>query len=92
MLVHSREPGQSLLIEDVRLTVIRATPDDVDVSLRKVTGGPPRHVTLRRGTPVDACYDVRITYVTRSDTRVRLGIDAPRELSITREETRPEDE
>ncbi|MAG93929.1 MAG: hypothetical protein CMJ48_09295 [Planctomycetaceae bacterium] len=92
MLLLSREPGQSLIIEDVRLTVIRATSDDVELSLRKIIGGTPSLVTLQRGTPVDACYDVKITYVTLSDNRVRIGIDAPRELSIAREEAPPRDQ
>ena len=86
MLVLSRELGESVVIEDVRLTVLRIDSAYAEVSLAKVAGGKPVVLTLPRHEYVQACYDVRIVFIQVNGPKVRLGFDAPREVHISRSE------
>ena len=86
MLVLTREIGQSVIIEDVRVTVIRFGSDFAELSFAKITGGEAKIVTMSRNESVDACYDVRITFVQGTRAKLRLGFEAPREVHIHRED------
>ena len=48
MLVLSRELGDSVIIEDVRVTVVRIGPKYAEVSLVKLAGGKPVELILPR--------------------------------------------
>ena len=86
MLVRSREIGESVVIEDVALTVIRTSDEYVEVSLAKISGGRSTIVTLPHQEYVEICYEVQIVFIATKDTKVRLGFEAPSETRICRHE------
>ena len=86
MFVLSREIGESVIVEDVALTLVRIGEQYVEVSLVKMTGGKSTVLTLPRHQPVDICYDVQVVFVAAENSKARLGIEYPPEVSITRRE------
>ena len=88
MLVLSRRAGEAILIEDVVVTLLSVRPDFIEVALQKRSGGKSVVVTLSKGQSVDACYDSRICFVAYRDSKARLGIQAPADIEIRRQEMR----
>ena len=86
MLVLSREIGESVVIEDVALTVIRTSDEYVEVSLAKISGGRSTIVTLPQHEYVEIGYEVQIVFIATKDSKVRLGFEAPPETRICRQE------
>ncbi|MEX1095822.1 MAG: carbon storage regulator [Planctomycetales bacterium] len=88
MLVLSREIGTSIVIEDVRVTLVRVGPEHCEVALEKLAGGTRRIATLPRDESVEVCYGARLVFIGASGTKARLAIDAPREVHVARHEIR----
>ena len=86
MLVLSREAGESVVIEDVVLTLVGISEEYVEASLVKLTGGRVTIATLPRNEYVEICYDVRVIYFNLKEGRVRLGFEAERGARIARRE------
>lgn len=86
MLVLSREIGTSIVIEDVRVTLVRVGPEHCEVALEKLAGGRRRIATLPREESVAACYDTRLVFLGMRGAQARLGIDAPRDVHIARQD------
>ena len=86
MFVLSREIGESVLIEDVDVRLIRMTPRYAEVSLAKLTGGAPVVVTLPLQKKVHICYDVQAVFVSTKGDMARLGFEYPADISIVRRE------
>ena len=86
MFVLSREVGQSVVIEDVAVTLVRIGEAYVEVSLVKMAGGKSLVVTLPYQQPKDICYNVQVVFVAVTGMKARLGFEAPPEVAITRRE------
>ena len=86
MLVLSREPGESIVIEDVLFTLIRVSEQYLEASLVKMAGGKSTTLTLPQNEGVDICYDVQVVFISAKGTNVRLGFEIPDHVTITRRE------
>ncbi|HUG18843.1 MAG TPA: hypothetical protein VMM56_07675 [Planctomycetaceae bacterium] len=86
MLVLSREIGQSIVIEDVLLTLLRIDEEYVEFSLTKLTGGKPKIVTLPHREQIEICYEVQVALIQIKGSRARFGFEYPPEVEITRHE------
>lgn len=86
MLVLSREIGESLVIEDVALTLVTVGGRYAEVSLVKLAGGKTIVVALPYGEYVDICYDARVVLIRAEGTKARLGFEAPEGVLIRRRE------
>lgn len=84
MLILSREIGESFLIEDVVVTLVRVDGRYAEVALRKSSGGKPRLLTLRRDDLVTVCYDAQLVLVALSGSKARFGIESPDEIEVRR--------
>jgi len=86
MLVLSRQVGETVVIEDVVVTVIRVAEGYVEASLAKMSGGKATIVTLPQNEYVDICYEARVVYLFAKGPKVRLGFELPRWTAIRRGE------
>ncbi len=86
MLVVSRRVDESLLLEDVVVTVRDFGEDSAELELRKLTGGQSVQAQIRKHELLDACYDCQLTVVAVRGDRVRIGIAAPDEVAVARKE------
>ncbi len=86
MLVLSREIGESVVIEDVVLTLVSVSEKYVEVSLVKMSGGKVTMATLPHDQTVEICYDVEVVVVNTKGPKVRLGFETPDDLTIRRGE------
>ena len=84
MLVLSRQVGESVIIEDVTLTLTRVGDGYVEVSLTKVSGGEKTVLTLPHDERVSICYDVEVIFVAAMGTKVRFGFEFPPKVTIIR--------
>lgn len=89
MLVLSREIGDSIRIEDVKLTLVRIDeqqPPYVEIVLAKTLGGKRRVVTLPQDEWIEICYGVTIGLVATSKRKARLGLEYPTGVDLRRSE------
>ena len=87
MLVLSREVGESVLIEDVLGTVVRASSDSIDMSFVKKNGGRNVLVTFRRNQVVEICYNVQAVLIRSDGKSARLGFEYPKnDVHVSRAE------
>ena len=86
MLVLSRAVGESVVIEDVNLCLVRTTSQYAEVSLTKLSGGKSVVVTLPLQKKVDICYDVEAVFVATNGEKARLGFEYPNGVSVLRRE------
>lgn len=86
MLVLSRKIGESVIIEDVALTLARVGDGYVEVSLAKTTGGKMTVLTLPHHERVAICYNVEVIFVEATGEKARFGFEYPPEVTITRQE------
>lgn len=87
MLILTRRPGQSILIGRIRMTVERLRNDLVLLSLRAPNNREaPELRTLRAGESFGAGTNATVTVARIRGDQVRIGIDAPAEVRILREE------
>lgn len=70
MLILSRELGESVVFEDVVLTLAKVGSRYVEVSLVKATGDKRTVVTLPHNEYVDICDDVRVIFINVNGTKV----------------------
>lgn len=84
MLILSREVGESVIIEDVALTLVRFGAKSAEVSFVKLAGGKSVILQLPHHQARDVCYDVQVVFVGAKGTKVRLGFEAPPHVTITR--------
>ncbi len=82
MLVLTRNVGQSLLIEDVQLTLIYVDPGSMIFSMEKLTGGRETKVRLQRHQIVNVCYDVKFQLISVEGSTARLGLEHPESVTI----------
>lgn len=95
MLVLSRKPGESVVIDDVLFTFVRASATHATATLQKLSGGRITEVELPIDQYVDACYDTRIIFIASRiifiasrdhGSRGRFGFEYPDGISIHRKE------
>lgn len=84
MLVVTRSVGESLLIEDVQLTVIQMQENTITFSMQKLTGGRETIVHLQRHQIVEVCYNVKFQLVRVAGSRARLGLEVPPGVNVQR--------
>ena len=80
----TREAGQSVLIEDVLLTVAKVAPQAVMLSLSKLGGGRESIIALRKHQLVDICYDVKLQVISIEGTAARLAFQYPEDIQVQR--------
>ena len=85
MLVMSREVGESVVIEDVVMTLARVGDRYAEVSLRKVTGGKKSILTLPHNERKAICYNVEVVFIEVKGEKARFGFEHPTDVTITRQ-------
>ena len=86
MYVLSRRVGESVIIEEVALTLARLGDGYAEISLAKIAGGSKTILTLTHQERKAICYDVELVLVAVKDDRARFGFEYPPEVTITRKE------
>ncbi len=91
MLVLFRKVGESILIEDVRFTVVRVSGEYAEVALAKVSGGAKRVLTLTKNQWIEICYNVKVTLISIAGSegngdKTRFAFEYPEGVSIVRGE------
>lgn len=90
MFVLSREIGQSILIEDVEITLVDVRPEFAEVTFQKDSGGQKRSKKLPHDESVAICYDAQMVFIQfRNASSARIGIEAPTSVQVFRKETGP---
>ncbi len=84
MLILTRDVGQSLLIEDVRLSLNYADGNSIIFSMEKLSGGRETKVRAQRHQIVDLCYNVKLQLISVEGQTARLGIEHPSTVSVQR--------
>lgn len=81
MLILNRRKGESIYIGDAKVTLIRTHP-----AITLAFGGMWHNVATGRHLSIRP--DIHIYVAGRQGAQVRLGIDAPKDVVILREELR----
>ena len=89
MPVLSRKIGECILIGDQVLTLLRIADAYVEISLAKTTGEDYRTAKLWQQRPVQLLSNVQVGLVSTDGLRARLGINAPPQFGIARNEFGP---
>lgn len=82
MLVITCDVGQSLVIEDVQLTLIYANSRSIIFSLEKLAGGRQTKVSVQRHQIVDVCYNVKFQLLSVSGQTAKLLLEPPENVQI----------
>ncbi len=90
MLVLTRREGEGLLIgKDIRVTVVIIFENRIKLLL-KDSGS--KVITCRLGATTPIRGDITIKVVDIDKQQVKLGIEAPEDVTINREEVKKKDE
>ena len=84
MLVLTRREGQSLLIgNDIRVTVLIIFEKRIKLQLKDLEN---KVITCRLGATTPIRGDITVKVVDIDQKQVKLGIEAPKDMKIDREE------
>lgn len=86
MLVIARGKSESLLVDDVVVTVRSIAENSAELVFRKLAGGRSEVKQLRKGEVPDACYESQFSLVVTREDRVRIGVTAPDGVVVVRKE------
>ena len=82
MLIVNRDVGQSLLIEDVQLSLLYVDARSIVFAMTKLSGGRETKVQVPRHQIVDVCYDVKLQLLSVEGGTARLGLEHPETVLI----------
>jgi sRNA-binding carbon storage regulator CsrA len=94
MIVFSRLVGEALVIGDVaEVTVARITIDSVGLMAHMLADGAEQIEMLQLGEKMELDGEIRVTVVdidvTTQRKKIRIGIEAPRNMPVYRKEMLP---
>lgn len=82
MLILKREPGQTLMIEDVQLTLVHVSLNAIVFSMAKLAGGRETKVRIQRNQIVDVCYNVKFQVLSIEGQSARLMLEFPESVKV----------
>lgn len=89
MLVLTRKLGESIIIgDDIKVTVLNISDDQIYLDVNIIL----ESLTIHLQESISIKDDIKITVVKIDKTQVKLGIDAPKNVIINREEVYKKDQ
>ena len=87
MLILTRRPGQSILIGDIRVTMMRIRGGEVVIAIQEPRSAEPTCIfSARPNQPVEVGATATVMVGRIRGDQIRLCIDAPKEIRVLREE------